>query len=63
MTCPICTRPANSPYVRKDARGHVIEGCVDACHGKHLVIDAYSSWWHRKEAKAIRARLKKMRCK
>jgi hypothetical protein len=62
-SCPVCTRDPRTPYVVKDSRGHVVQGCVDKCHGSHLILDAYASWYNRKEAKAIRANLKKMRCK
>ncbi len=62
-TCPVCTRDVRMPYYRKDARGKVIVGCVDASHGEHLLDSEYRRWWMRKEAKAIRRDLKKMRCK
>lgn len=51
--CPTCARPCESPYRRKDARGHIIEGCVDACHKPH--IHGESLRWHmRPEAVALR---------
>lgn len=50
-SCPTCGRPAGSPYRRKDARGHVVAGCVDPFHGK------FDAWARRREAGTIRARL------
>ena len=57
-TCPTCCNPADRPFHRCDDRGRTIHGCVDACHGEYLIINEYSRWWNRREAKAIRAAAK-----
>lgn len=53
--CPTCGKPADRPYRRKDARGHVVAGCVDAFHGKP------DAWAKSREAGAIRARSARFR--
>lgn len=53
--CPICCRPAYSPYRRLDTQGKIIEGCVDASHtGKHVPISESERWHWRPEAIEIR---------
>ncbi len=62
ITCPTCTRSAASPYCRKDHRGKVTEGCIDACHSTALVgNEEYARWWRRPAAKALRVRLERGR--
>jgi len=53
-TCPTCTRPANSPYRRYDARGNVIEGCIDAIHSTAHLIGESARWHNREDAKDLR---------
>lgn len=54
--CPTCCNPVAAPYRRIGPDGRYTEGCVDACHGPHLVRPSGSYDWHmRKEAKAVRA--------
>jgi hypothetical protein len=56
LPCPTCTRPAGAPYRRHDARGIVVEGCVDAHHTAWLVRPSESARWHDREAaRGIRA--------
>lgn len=53
-TCSTCTRPVESPY-RRIVDGHIVEGCIDACHGEHLTPTTNSYAWHfRRAAKAFR---------
>ena len=53
--CPTCGRSASDAYARKDDRGHVIEGCVDAFHvGQHSDPER-ARWWARPAAQALRA--------
>lgn len=58
-TCKTCTNPANLPFCRKDQRGKVVVGCVDACHAGHYMHPEYAAWYKRPEAKQIRANEKK----
>lgn len=59
--CNTCTRPDHSPFRVYDQWGHVVAGCVDACHTGRLVTpSASASWYHRPQAKAIRAGLRRM---
>lgn len=59
-TCNICGRSADNPTRVYDARGKVIQGCVDAFHTGHLVTPSESAHWHnRPAAKKIRAEIKK----
>ena len=54
--CPVCTRSVAAPARRRNAEGHTLEGCVDACHSEHLTPSTGSHAWHtRKYAKALRA--------
>jgi len=56
-TCNTCGKPDHSPYRVYDDHGHVINGCVDACHTDRLVSPSASNSWHyRPEAKDIRRR-------
>lgn len=59
-TCNTCVRPVNAPWRVWNPRGQVIQGCVDACHGGHLVTSESRRWHERPEAKKIRAALKRM---
>ena len=52
--CVTCTRPVESPYRRHDARGHVIEGCIDESHTGHLYGESLR-WHNRPVAKKLRA--------
>lgn len=53
--CPICTRHASSPYRRYDGTSGITEGCIDACHTRHLVLPSNTGSWHiRKEAVTLR---------
>lgn len=56
-SCPTCTRRACDPYRRHDARGNVVEGCIDAYH--HEAMDRHYScasrnWHFRPVAHALR---------
>lgn len=54
--CPTCTRAITAgPFTRFGARGHVTEGCVDACHAGHHVHGEVARWFYRPEAQALRA--------
>lgn len=44
--CKTCCRPFYSPFRRYDKRGKVTEGCIDACHGTHLIRPSESARWH-----------------
>lgn len=56
--CPTCTRRLDQPSYRKDARGHVIDGCVDAAHTGHVSGELYR-WHARPVARSIRAEANK----
>jgi hypothetical protein len=58
--CPICTRPAYSPYRVYDERGRVVLGCVAAFHDDALrgIVGESSRWHFRPAAKAIRRTLR-----
>ena len=53
--CPTCTRRRNDPYFRADARGHGVEGCVDAHHEGAGMVGERAMWFSRPAAQAIRA--------
>jgi len=46
--CPTCGRSAHSPHRRYDARGKVVEGCIDACHKPHIYGESLR--WHMRPA-------------
>lgn len=52
-TCNTCCRSTHAPYRRRDERGKIVEGCVDACHSEH-VYGADAAWHNRPEARRIR---------
>jgi len=53
--CPTCGRSAGSPYRRADARGRIVQGCVDKFHTGHLTTPSESARWHgSREARSIR---------
>ena len=52
-TCTTCCRPVGAPFRRHDARGKVVEGCVDESHTGRLC--GTSREWHTSDAaRAIR---------
>ncbi len=53
--CPTCVRTAGDAHCRKDARGKVIEGCIDAFHSGHHSDPERARWFMRPEAQALRA--------
>ena len=61
-TCPTCGRRAGDPFRVFDARGKVLQGCVDEFHTDELVTPSESARWHarpvakkmRRDAKAAR---------
>ncbi len=53
-SCPTCCRPAGDAYFRADARGHGVEGCVDAHHTLAHHVGERASWLYRPEAQMIR---------
>jgi len=56
--CVICGRPDYSPFRVFDAKGFVINGCVDAVHTGRLVTASESARWHnRPAAKLVRKAL------
>jgi hypothetical protein len=61
--CNTCGRPVGLPYRRHDARGKIIEGCIDASHTGHIYGESLR-WHNRPEAKkwraAMTARLREM---
>lgn len=62
ITCPCCTQSASSPYYRKNAKGRVTEGCIDACHKDALIgNEEYARWWRRTAAKALRRNIEQGR--
>lgn len=55
MTCTTCNCPVTSPWRNFDARGHVVNGCVDSSHTGQLVTPSASADWHnRPDARKIR---------
>jgi hypothetical protein len=52
--CFTCGRPVDAPYRRHDARGAVIEGCIDSAHSGHLYGESLR-WHMRPAAKKLRA--------
>lgn len=60
-TCSTCGKAANNPYRGMNRQtGEILYGCVDNFHAGHLVPLSNSSAWHnRKEAKAIRLRMRR----
>lgn len=54
MTCPICCRPAGSPFRVYDNRGKVTSGCVASFHNGQLVTPSESAWWHVRQQRALR---------
>ena len=58
--CNICGRPATLPYRVHDARGKIVQGCIDDFHTGHLVVPSESASWHyRPAAKKWRAEMKR----
>lgn len=60
--CPICARGAHDGHFRADARGHAIEGCVDAHHAQAYrgLASERSHFYFRAAARGIRADMLKM---
>jgi hypothetical protein len=58
--CPTCGRAPGSPYRVTDARGRVVQGCVDPIHTGHLVGES-ARWQSRAAARKIQAALKRGR--
>jgi hypothetical protein len=48
--CLTCNRPVASPWRVWDARGHILNGCVDASHTGHLTPLSESARWHTRPA-------------
>lgn len=56
-TCPICVRAFDAPFMRRDARHNVTEGCVDACHAATAaqVPGSYRDFYSNQSARQCRA--------
>jgi hypothetical protein len=47
--CPTCDKGKSNPYRRSDARGNIVEGCVDAFHEGALHLGESLRWHSRSE--------------
>lgn len=55
IRCPSCTRAAAAPYRVYDARGKVVNGCIDHFHTGYLQTPSESAKWHNRPVAKMRA--------
>jgi hypothetical protein len=58
-TCPTCGRASSNPFRSYDAKGRIVNGCVDAFHSEHLVVPSESAFWHARPQAKLARRLSK----